>query len=69
MDVLDDLVAMFGGLARLPKERQVPGQEQIRDLIDQLVDLTKIAEKELNQIIALAALERGGDEGTPTRLH
>ena len=69
MDVLDDLVAMFGGLARLPKERQVPGQEQIRDLIDQLVDLTKIAEKELNQIIAISAQERQGSDSPPQVFH
>ena len=69
LDVLDDLIAMFGGIAQLPKERQAPAEGEIRDLIYQLADLTRIAEKELNQIIASSARERQGGDRTPNVFH
>lgn len=69
LDVLDDLIRMFGGIARLPKERRDVAKEEILGLINQLGELTRIAQREINQIIALAAQERGGDEGAPPRLH
>lgn len=69
LDVLDDLVQMFGGIARLPKERQVVTLREIQDLIDQLADLTDIAQKEINQIIAISATQRRGEDVDPPRLH
>ncbi len=69
LDVLDDLVLMFGGIARLPKERRVVSLNEIRDLINQLEDLTDIAEKEINQIIAISAAQRRDEAEEPPRLH
>jgi hypothetical protein len=69
LDVLDDLIRMFGGISRLRKEPRVVPREEILGLINQLAELTTIAQREINQIIALAAQERGGDEGAPPRLH
>jgi hypothetical protein len=69
LDVLDDLIAMFGGIARLPRERRATTQEEFRGLIDQVDELTKIAQREINQIIALTAQQRQGEDGAPPRLH
>ena len=69
LDVLDDLIRMFGGISRLSKEPRVVPREEILGLINQLAELTTIAQREINHIIALAAQERGGDEGAPPRLH
>ncbi len=69
LDVLDDLALMFGGIARLPKERQVVTQKEIQDLIDQLAELTIIAQREINQIITISAAQRRGEDVDPPRLH
>ena len=69
LDILDDLIAMFGGIARLPKERRAVTQEALRGLIDQVDELTKIAQREINQIIAASAQQRQGGDGAPPRLH
>jgi hypothetical protein len=69
LDVLDDLILMFGGIARLPKERQVVTLREIQDLINQLADLTDIAQKEINQIITFCAAQRRGEDEDPPRLH
>ena len=69
LDVLDDLIAMFGGIARLPKERQASTQEELRSLIDQMDELTTIAQREINQIITICAAQRRGEDEDPPRLH
>jgi hypothetical protein len=69
LDILDDLIAMFGGIARLPKERRAATQEELRGLIDQVDELTKIAQREINQIIATSAQQRQSEDGAPPRLH
>ena len=69
LDVLDDLIAMFGGIARLPKERRATTQEEFRGLIDQMDELTKIAQREINQIITICAAQRRGENEDPPRLH
>ncbi len=69
LDVLDDLALMFGGIARLPKERRVATQKEIHDLISQLAELTVIAQREINQIITICAAQRRGGDVDPPRLH
>jgi hypothetical protein len=69
LDVLDDLALMFGGIARLPKERRVATQKEIQDLISQLAELTVIAQREINQLITLCAAQRRGEDVDPPRLH
>ena len=69
LDVLDDLILMFGGIARLPKERRVVTQKEIQDLISQLAELTVIAQREINQIITTSAAQRRGEDVDPPRLH
>ena len=69
LDVLDDLIAMFGGIARLPKERRATTQEEFRGLIDQMDELTKIAQREINQIITICAAQRRSEDEDPPRLH
>jgi len=69
LDVLDDLILMFGGIARLPKERRVVTQKEIHDLISQLAELTAIAQREINQIITTSAAQRRGEDVDPPRLH
>jgi hypothetical protein len=69
LDVLDDLILMFGGIARLPKERQVMTLREIHDLISQLAELTIIAQREINQIITICAAQRRGEDVDPPRLH
>lgn len=69
LDVLDDLILMFGGIARLPKERRVVTQKEIQDLISQLAELTAIAQREINQIITICAAQRRGEDVDPPRLH
>jgi hypothetical protein len=69
LDVLDDLIAMFGGIARLPRERRATTQEEFRGLIDQVDELTKIAQREINQIITICAAQRRGEDEDPPRLH
>jgi len=69
LDILDDLIVMFGGIAQLHKQRQAPAEVEIRNLIDQLADLTRIAEEALNQIIASSAQERQGGDPTPKVIH
>ena len=69
LDVLDDLIAMFGGIARLPKERRATTQEEFRGLIDQMDELTKIAQPEINQIITICAAQRRSEDEDPPRLH
>lgn len=69
LDVLDDLIAMFGGIARLPRERRATAQEEFRGLIDQANELTKIAQREINQIIAICAAQRRSEDKDPPRLH
>jgi hypothetical protein len=69
LDILDDLIAMFGGIAQLPKERRAVAQDELRGLIDQVNELTKIAQREINQIIAASAQQRQSEDGAPPRLH
>jgi hypothetical protein len=69
LDVLDDLIAMFGGIARLPRESRATTQEEFRGLIDQVDELTKIAQREINQIITICAAQRRGEDEDPPRLH
>ena len=69
LDVLDDLIAMFGGIARLPRERRAATQEEFRGLIDQMDELTKIAQREINQIITICAAQRRSEDEDPPRLH
>ena len=69
LDVLDDLIAMFGGIARLPRERRATTQEEFRGLIDQMDELTTIAQREINQIITICAAQRRGEDEDPPRLH
>jgi hypothetical protein len=69
LDVLDDLIAMFGGIARLPRERRATTQEEFRGLINQVDELTKIAQREINQIITICAAQRRGEDEDPPRLH
>jgi uncharacterized protein YecA (UPF0149 family) len=69
LDILDDLIAMFGGIAHLPKERRATTQRELGGLIDQVDELAKIAQREVNQIIAASAQQRQGDGSAPTRLH
>jgi hypothetical protein len=69
LDVLDDLILMFGGIARLPKERRVVTPKEIHDLISQLAELTAIAQREINQIITISAAQRRGENVDPPRLH
>jgi hypothetical protein len=69
LDVLEDLILMFGGIARLPKERRVVTQKEIHDLISQLAELTAIAQREINQIITTSAAQRRGEDVDPPRLH
>lgn len=67
LDVLEDLVGMFHGIALLPK--QPPGATvlNIRGLIDQMAELTKIAQREINQIIALRSQNsQPDDKASPT---
>jgi hypothetical protein len=69
LDVLDDLIMMFGGIARLPKESRAVTLDEIQDLIGKLAELTAIAQREINQIITLCAAQRRGEYEEPPRLH
>jgi hypothetical protein len=69
LDVLDDLIVMFGGIARLPKERRPVTAAELSGLLDQLNKLTEIAQHEVNQIIAISAHQRRGGDFEPPTVH
>ncbi len=69
LDVIDDLIMMFGGIARLSKESRAVTLDEIQDLIGKLSELTAIAQREINQIITICAAQRRGEDVDPPRLH
>jgi hypothetical protein len=66
---LEDLIAMFNGIALLPNQPLAASELNIRGLIDQIAELTKIAQREINQIIALRLQNPQPDDKTSPTFH
>ena len=69
LDVLEDLVSMFGGIARMPKQKTPNDEAEIRSLIDQLNQLVTIAENEINGIIDSSMQDRRQDGSILPTVH
>ena len=69
LDVLEDLVSMFDGLARMPKQKTPNEEADIRSLIDQLNQLVTIAENEINGIIEASMQDRRQDGSILPTVH
>ena len=69
LDVLEDLIGMFNGIALLPNQPLAASELNIRGLIDQIAELTKIAQREINQIIALRLQNPQPDDKTSPTFH
>ena len=68
LDMLEDLVCMFAGYVSLPKQINV-SVEEIKELLDKLLKLAEIAQKEINIIIVSTAQVRRQGSTTSRTLH